>query len=169
MHQNWFEDVSELLRGTSSTGLIYEGVKPARLNSPVRKLKSKLGGSRLQVALSPLLHAVLQHVPHHNDGHIRPRQLVPCEPGGHIDGSNSKAHGQASNSHAHQVCQQEALRQQLWPQYHSCPGIVLQALDAIGVLLIATWVIWNQDALLVASPLALILQLLQSVMEIWCR
>ena len=129
----------------------------AYLDSTVRELKAKLHGSRLQVALAPLLHSVLQHVPHHNDDHIHPRQLVFGESGGYIDCPDRHTHSQAGDGHADQVRKQEALRQQLRPDNDGGSGVVLESLDAVGVLLVAAGVVGNNDALIVATPPTLLL------------
>ena len=48
------------------------------LDNAVRKLKAKLDTDGLQVALAPLLDAVLHHVGNHCDEHIHGVQLVPA-------------------------------------------------------------------------------------------
>lgn len=53
-----------------------------------------------------------------------------------IDATYCQAHGQTSDSSSYDICQQEAPLLHLVFKHHSCSGIVLQALNAVGVCFI---------------------------------
>ena len=73
--------------------------------------------------------------------------------------TNCNAHGYASNASSNNICQNKALLQALMLQNHSSSGVVLEALDAVGVHLIVVGVIIMNDTLIVAALSHLILQL----------